>query len=626
MKYVSTRGGAPPTTFVDALLTGSPLDGGAYVPERVPTIDFKKILNSSYETLCVEILSVFCANGEEFTKETLREIAHEACKTFADDAIAPVKTLGRRGARGWVHACELHRGPTLSAEDASMQMAVRMMDRALKQRGKRGNVMCSTTGEEGGAFARVAAEMKNMDAWIVYPGDDGDVTEPQEREMTCHVEDHVHPVKVSECPDGMSDVDAVVIDVLNDEAFRLANGMVSANSANVARVLCFVPLFFHAYGQVRAKREEWGRPVVFSIPSSTFALEYAGHLARLMGLPITVVAACNANGAAHRAISLGELYKTDMVHTSSSALDVVVAENMWRSLYYATGSNPLILSELQDDFDEDGEVELPPKMTSELNAVFKSAVVSDELMYSTIQREERMGYLPCPQTAIAIAALELVEDIAEDVPCVALAVSHPSKFPTVIRRAVPQLSNGASHPTVDGMKGLFHRRRTCSLEELERSLRRDISAVTVLRSPAPVKIERVLLARDEYEKIYMTTVIKRKRWRGFDSPLFTIACAVAVAAWAAVTTPETNRQTGSARAAARAAAKARRAAAKASGEKARALARTQRQAARDAAKLAKIQAKSARESARPRVYARDRRAARPPNEHFAHQPHRNIYA
>ena len=304
-------------------------------PGARPTIDFKKILNSSYETLCVEILSVFCANGEEFTKETLREIAHEACKTFADDAIAPVKTLGRRGARGWVHACELHRGPTLSAEDASMQMAVRMMDRALKLRGKRGNVMCSTTGEEGGAFARVAAEMKNMDAWIVYPGDDGDVTEPQEREMTCHVEDHVHPVKVSECPDGMSDVDAVVIDVLNDEAFRLANGMVSANSANVARVLCFVPLFFHAYGQVRAKREEWGRPVVFSIPSSTFALEYAGHLARLMGLPITVVAACNANGAAHRAISLGELYKTDMVHTSSSALDVVVAENMWRSLYYA---------------------------------------------------------------------------------------------------------------------------------------------------------------------------------------------------------------------------------------------------------------------------------------------------
>ena len=173
---------------------------------------------------------------------------------------------------------------------------------------------------------------------------------------------------------------------------------------------------------------------------------------------------------------------------------------------------------------------------------------------------------------------------------------------------------------------MFHRRRTCSLEELERSLRRDISAVTSLRSPAPVKIERVLLARDEYEKIYMTTVIKRKRWRGFDNPLFTIACAVAVAAWAAVTTPETNRQTGSARAAARAAAKARRAAAKASGEKARALARTQRQAARDAAKLAKIQAKSARESARPRVYARDRRAARPPNEHFAHQPHRNIYA
>ena len=58
--------------------------------------------------------------------------------------------------------------------------------------------------------------------------------------MTCHVEDHVHPIKVEKCPDGMSDVDAVVSDVLNDEAFRMANGMVSANSVNLARrlVLC----------------------------------------------------------------------------------------------------------------------------------------------------------------------------------------------------------------------------------------------------------------------------------------------------------------------------------------------------------------------------------------------------
>ena len=342
--------------------------------------------------------------------------------------------------------------------------------------------------------------------------------------MTCHVEDHVHPIKVEKCPDGMSDVDAVVSDVLNDEAFRMANGMVSANSVNLARVLCFVPVFFHAYAQVRTKREEWGQPVIFSLPSSTFALEYAGHVARLMGLPITIVAACNANGAAHRVISLGELYKTDIVHTSSSALDVVVAENVWRSLYYAAGSNPLILSELQDDFDEDGEVALPAKMSKELGTVFKSAVVSDEEMYETIQREERLGYLPCPQTAIAIAALDAVDDVAVDVPRVVVAVSHPSKFPDVIRAAVPQLSNGASHPTVEAMHGLFHRRRTCSLEELERSLRRDIAALTSLRSPGPIAIERrrCSAAKSTRESISAPSSRRTKRSVG---PRWTTLCS-----------------------------------------------------------------------------------------------------
>jgi len=634
MRYVSTRGGAPAVSFTDALLTGSPSDGGAYVPETVPRVSLHRFMNASFETLMVDILFLFAGECEAFDKQALREMAHEACKRFASDAIAPVVTLpGRQGGRRTT-ACELFHGPTLSAEDVSMQMSVRMMERALKRRGKRAHVVCSTTGEAGGAMACVAAEMKNMDAWIVYPGGEGEVSEPQEREMTCHVEDHVHPIKVEKCPDGMSDVDAVVSDVLNDEAFRMANGMVSANSVNLARVLCFVPVFFHAYAQVMTKREEWGKPVIFSLPSSTFALEYAGHVARLMGLPITIVAACNANGAAHRVISLGELYKTDIVHTSSSALDVVVAENVWRSLYYAAGSNPLILSELQDDFDEDGEVELPAKMSKELGTVFKSAVVSDEEMYETIQREERLGYLPCPQTAIAIAALDAVDDVAVDVPRVVVAVSHPSKFPDVIRAAVPQLSNGASHPTVEAMHGLFHRRRTCSLEELERSLRRDIAALTSLRSPGPIAIERALLSSEEYERIYLSTFVKThktKRWAALDNPLLTVVVALVVAVWAKTTSPPRDASAAAERRAAKAAAKA------ADAERRR-LAKLERRASIDARKRAARDEKSstARASptptpsadvlagARPRAYARDRREARPPNVAFAREPRRDF--
>jgi len=294
------------------------------------------------------------------------------------------------------------------------------------------------------------------------------------------------------------------------------------------------------------------------------------------------------------------------------------------------------LSELQDDFDEDGEVELPPKMSKELGAVFKSAVVSDEEVYETIQREERLGYLPCPQTAIAIAALDAVDDVDVDVPRVVLAVSHPSKFPDVIRAAVPQLSNGASHPTVEAMNGLFHRRRTCSLEELERSLRRDIAALTSLRSPGPIAIERALLSSEEYERIYLSTFVKThktKRWTALDNPLLTVVVALVVAVWAKAASPPRDTSAATERRAAKVAAKA---AAKAADAERRRRAKLERRASMDARKRAArdVKAPTARASptpsadvlagVRPRAYARDRREARPPNVAFAREPTRRL--
>ena len=59
-----------------------------------------------------------------------------------------------------------------------------------------------------------------------------------------------------EVSDGTSDVDAVVSDVLNDETFQWPTGW--WRIASTWRLLCFVPVFFHAYAQVRTKREEWG--------------------------------------------------------------------------------------------------------------------------------------------------------------------------------------------------------------------------------------------------------------------------------------------------------------------------------------------------------------------------------
>lgn len=38
MRYISTRGQAPPVSFLDAVLAGMAPDGGLYVPEQIPAL------------------------------------------------------------------------------------------------------------------------------------------------------------------------------------------------------------------------------------------------------------------------------------------------------------------------------------------------------------------------------------------------------------------------------------------------------------------------------------------------------------------------------------------------------------------------------------------------------------
>ena len=58
MRYVSTRGGAPPISFDDALLAGLAPDGGLYVPETWPSLD-EVDPNAGYAAVAAEILAPF---------------------------------------------------------------------------------------------------------------------------------------------------------------------------------------------------------------------------------------------------------------------------------------------------------------------------------------------------------------------------------------------------------------------------------------------------------------------------------------------------------------------------------------------------------------------------------------
>ena len=131
-------------------------------------------------------------------------------------------------------------------------------------------------------------------------------------------------------------------------------------------------------------------------------------------------------------------------------MDIQVASNFERYLFFEFGQAPEKVKEFMKDFSSTG---LATTSFNTLNsdAAFTSGRVSDEDMVATIARTfEESGYLLDPHTAVGVEIGLLKR--RPQVPLVCLATAHPSKFDEVIRQVIPDIE--VSHPTLDLLKGL----------------------------------------------------------------------------------------------------------------------------------------------------------------------------
>jgi len=136
VRYISTRGEAPPLGFFDATLAGLARDGGLYVPEAWPQLDADTIagfVGKPYAEVAVGVIRPFV--GDAVPDQDLARMTREAYGTFRHPAVAP---LVQFGASDFV--LELFHGPTLAFKDLAMQLLGRLMDHALAARGERTTV------------------------------------------------------------------------------------------------------------------------------------------------------------------------------------------------------------------------------------------------------------------------------------------------------------------------------------------------------------------------------------------------------------------------------------------------------------------------------------------------------
>ena len=346
MNYLSTRGDSSPKHFCDILLEGLAPDGGLYMPEHYPQVDdatlsrWRSIYRSQgYADLAFEVLSLFI---DDIPAADLKALCHKTytVAVFGTPEIVPLRPL-EHGI--WLEA--LSNGPTLAFKDMAMQLLGNLFEYELARRGEQLNILGATSGDTGSAAEYAMRGKKGVRVFMTSPA--GRMSPFQQAQMFSLMDDNIFNIAVDGVFDDCQDM---VKAVSNDLDFKRQYKIGTVNSINWARLLAQVVYYFAGYFQATQDNTQ---KVSFTVPSGNFGNVCAGHVARMMGLPIAhLVVATNENDV------LDEFFKTgvyrvrasaDTHETSSPSMDISKASNFERFVFDLLGRDGARIKSLFGD-------------------------------------------------------------------------------------------------------------------------------------------------------------------------------------------------------------------------------------------------------------------------------------
>ena len=423
MLYKSTRGNSPEVPFSQVLLGGLAPDGGLYMPEKFPQFTKEEINSWSdleFHQLASNILFPF-VDGE-IDKVTFSKLVEEAYETFDSDNVVELKEIsGNR----WV--LELFHGPTLAFKDVAMQLLGSLLNHFAQERGEKIVVLGATSGDTGAAAISACSRHENVEVYILYPH--GKVTDFQRKQMTTTQSENVFPMAIETDFDGCQDIVKQMF--LDDDLKNKKVRFIAANSINWARCMTQSVYFFWTYLRLNQLQDE----LTFSIPSGNFGHAYAGWTAKEMGLPIKrLLIATNTNDVLHKAFSLNNYEKSEVIQTLAPSMDISVASNFERLLYNLYDNNSTMLAAAMSAFPEQS-ISIPKDKQDLMSNFFKSHKSDDEEILEQIGRTyDAIGYMLDPHTATGVKAGDHLSP--DDEPVVVMGTAHPAKFSEAIEKAV----------------------------------------------------------------------------------------------------------------------------------------------------------------------------------------------
>jgi threonine synthase len=330
MKYLSTRGDSTPSGFSDILLEGLAPDGGLYLPTHYPKVDAATLARwrgLRYADLAFEILSLYIDDIPAADLKRLCAATYTEA-VFGTPQITPLKKLADEH-EGGLCLEALSNGPTLAFKDMAMQLLGHLFEYELGRRGETLNILGATSGDTGSAAEYAMRGKQGVRVFMLSPH--GRMSPFQQAQMFSLQDANIHNIAVEGVFDDCQDI---VKAVSSDLEFKRKYRIGTVNSINWARLLAQVVYYFAGYFQATKSNDE---RVSFAVPSGNFGNICAGHVARMMGLPVVqLVAATNENDV------LDEFFRTgtyrprataETHETSSPSMDISKASNFERFVF-----------------------------------------------------------------------------------------------------------------------------------------------------------------------------------------------------------------------------------------------------------------------------------------------------
>ena len=437
MRYISTRGGTPAMGFKSAVMTGLARDGGLLLPAEIPYVapQLPAWQHLSFHDLAFEIMRLFV----DIPATDLRDIITRSYSSFRHPDVTPVRCVDG------LHILELFHGPTLAFKDVALQFLGNVFEYILNETNQEMNILAATSGDTGSAAICGLRGRERLRVFVMHPH--GRVSPVQERQMTTVLDDNVFNIAV----DGtFDDCQRIMKDLFGDLAFKDRFALGTVNSINWARVLAQIVYYF--FSAFRVMRLTGARRLQFAVPTGNFGDIFAGYVACRMGLPISrLVLATNENDILSRFFNTGDYRQRPVQATISPSMDIQVASNFERYLYYRTGENEALLRDLMKQFATGGSLTVKPLPDGRIDDLIVAGTGNTADTLATIREfHEQYGYLLDPHSAVGVHVGR--KHMKPDEPMIALATAHPAKFGEAIRSATGQ--DLAHHPILDALMDL----------------------------------------------------------------------------------------------------------------------------------------------------------------------------